>query len=226
MIIIHAFSALWLGVLASVSPCPLAANMAAFSFIQKEGLSPRKILVSGILYSAGRTLTFAIAGIVTISGVLAIPDASIFMQRYMNKIIGPVLIIVGIFLLDLLEIRRKDRLPGRMTSGSLFRGAAGPFLMGVLFALAICPVSAALFFGGLIPLATGTGSRVILPALFGFGSGLPVTILSFIFSLGARAVSRSIGAVYTVQKAVQLGSGVIIILVGLYFSLTSTFAIL
>ncbi len=226
MIILHAFSALWLGVLASVSPCPLAANMAAFSFIQKEGLSPRRILVSGILYSAGRTLTFAIAGIVIISGLLAIPDASIFMQRHMNRIIGPVLIIVGIFLLDLLEIRRKDRLPGRMTSGSLFRGAAGSFLMGMLFALAICPVSAALFFGGLIPLAAGSGSRVVLPALFGLGSGLPVTILSFIFSLGARAVSRSIGAVYTVQKAVQLGSGIIIILVGIYFSLTSTFAIL
>jgi len=61
MSILTALSALWLGVLASVSPCPLAANLAAFSFIQKEGLSPRKALLSGSLYSAGRTVTFAAA---------------------------------------------------------------------------------------------------------------------------------------------------------------------
>lgn len=225
MTLFSVFSALWLGVLASVSPCPLAANMAAFSFIQKEGLSPRRILVAGSLYSAGRTLTFAFAGILIISGLLAIPEASIFMQRHMNRIIGPVLVIVGIFVLDLLEIRRNRPVSDKLAPGSFFRGTAGSFLMGMLFALAICPVSAALFFGGLIPVAAEAGSRVILPALFGLGSGLPVTVLSVIFSFGATAVSRSLGAVYTVQKVLQWGSGIIIILVGIYFSLASTFGI-
>jgi cytochrome c biogenesis protein CcdA len=103
---------------------------------------------------------------------------------------------------------------------------AGSFFMGVLFALAMCPVSAALFFGGLIPLATEVGSRVFFPALFGLGSGLPVTILSVIFSMGTRAVSRSIGTVYNLQKVIQAASGVLLILLGTYFSLTSTFGLL
>ena len=226
MSILTALSALWLGVLASVSPCPLAANLAAFSFIQKEGLSPRKALLSGSLYSAGRTVTFAAAGVVVISGLMAIPEASLFMQRHMNRLIGPILLIVGVFVLDLLEVRGRKPITERVSSGTLFRGMTGSFLMGVLFGLALCPVSAALFFGGLIPLATEAGSRVLLPALFGLGSGLPVTILSIIFSMGARAVSRSMGAVYNLQKIVQVASGVILILIGAYFSLASTFGLL
>lgn len=226
MSVLTALSALWLGVLASVSPCPLAANLAAFSFIQKEGLSPRRVLLSGTLYSAGRTVTFAVAGVIVISGLTAIPEVSLFMQRHMNRLIGPILLIVGVFVLDLIEVRGRKPLAERVSSGTLFRGAAGAFLMGILFALAICPVSAALFFGGLIPLAAEKGSRVVLPALFGLGSGLPVTALSFIFSMGARAVSRSMGAVYNLQKIIQAASGVILILIGLYFSLTSTFGLL
>ena len=103
MSVLTALSALWLGVLASVSPCPLAANLAAFSFIQKEGLSPRRVLLSGTLYSAGRTVTFAVAGVIVISGLTAIPEVSLFMQRHMNRLIGPILLIVGVFVLDLIS---------------------------------------------------------------------------------------------------------------------------
>lgn len=219
-------TSLWLGVLASVSPCPLAANLAAFSFIQKEGPDTRRIFLSGGLYSAGRMAAFALAGSLVISGILAIPEASIFMQKYMNRILGPVLLVVGVFVLDLLEIPSGKGLSGRLASGNRFRGLTGSFLMGILFAMAICPVSAALFFGGLIPLATESGSRFFLPAMFGLGSALPVTILALVFSIGTRAVSRSIGAIYTLQKIIQTSSGIILIIVGVYFSLTSTFNLL
>ncbi len=218
-------AALWLGILASVSPCPLAANMAAFSFIQKDVTTSGRIIMSGILYSAGRMAAFAAAGLLIISGILAIPEASIFMQRHMNRIIGPILLIVGVFVLDLLEINpAKDR-SRDLAMMRIFRGSRGAFLMGILFAMAMCPVSAALFFGGLVPIAAETGSKILLPAIFGLGSALPVALLSFVFSLGARAVSKSLGAVYTIQKGVQIFSGVILLLVGVYLSLTSTFAL-
>lgn len=223
---VAALTALWLGVLASVSPCPLAANLAAFSFIQKDGPSSRGVLISGGLYSAGRMLAFAILGSIVISGLLAIPEASIIMQRYMNRIVGPILIIVGVFVLDLLEVGKKWGVVERLASGRIFRGFSGSFFLGVLFALAMCPVSAALFFGGLIPLAADSGSKVLFPALFGLGSALPVAGLSLVFSYGAMTVSRSIGTVYTIQKIVQISSGVIIVLTGIYFSITSTFGLI
>ncbi len=225
MTIFATLTALWLGVLASVSPCPLAANMAAFSFIQKDGGSPKRVLISGGLYSAGRMVAFALLGSLVISGLLAIPEASIIMQRYMNRIIGPILIIIGIFVLDLLEIGRNRGVAQHLASKGIFRGLSGSFLMGILFAMALCPVSAALFFGGLIPLAADAGSKVLFPALFGLGSALPVAVLSLVFSFGAMTVSRSIGAVYTIQRIIQISSGVILVLTGIYFSLTSTFGV-
>lgn len=226
MIFIAVITALWLGVLASVSPCPLAANMAAFSFIQKDAASPRGVIIAGGLYSLGRMAAFALLGSLVISGLLAIPEASIIMQRHMNRIVGPILIAVGVFVLDLLEIGGGNGFTLRLASSKTFRGPAGSFLLGVLFAMAMCPVSAALFFGGLIPLAGDAGSRVILPALFGLGSALPVTLLSLLFSWGTMAVSRSIGRVYAIQRVIQVSSGVILLITGIYFSLTSTFNLL
>lgn len=220
-----ALSALWLGVLASVSPCPLAANMAAFSFIQRDGVSPGRVLISGGLYSAGRMMAFALLGSLVISGLLAIPEASIIMQRYMNRIIGPVLVIVGVFVLGLLEIGSNRGVAQRLASKGIFRGLSGSFFLGILFAMALCPVSAALFFGGLIPLAADAGSKVLFPALFGLGSALPVAALSLVFSFGIMTVSRSIGTVYTIQKIIQISSGIILVLIGVYFSLTSTFGV-
>ncbi len=220
------FTALWLGVLASVSPCPLAANLAAFSFIQKDGPSSRRVLIAGGLYSAGRMLAFALLGSLVISGLLAIPETSIIMQRHMNRIVGPILIIVGVFVLDLLEIGSNRGAAQRLASKRIFRGLSGSFFMGILFAMALCPVSAALFFGGLVPLAADSGSKVLFPALFGLGSALPVAVLSLVFSYGAMTVSRSLGAVYTIQKFIQISSGVIIVLTGIYFSLTSTFGLI
>lgn len=225
MTVFVALTALWLGVLASVSPCPLAANLAAFSFIQKDGAPPKRVLISGGLYSAGRMLTFALLGSLVISGLLAIPEASIIMQRYMNRIIGPILIIVGVFVLGLLEIGKNRGITQHLASKRIFSGLSGSFFMGILFAMALCPVSAALFFGGLIPLAAAAGSKVLLPALFGLGSALPVAVLSLIFSFGAMTVSRSMGAVYSIQKIIQISSGAILVLTGIYFSLTSTFGV-
>jgi len=144
----------------------------------------------------------------------------------MNRIVGPILIAVGVFVLDLLEIGGGKGFTLRLASSKTFRGPAGSFLLGVLFAMAMCPVSAALFFGGLIPLAGDAGSRVILPALFGLGSALPVTLLSLLFSWGTMAVSRSIGRVYAIQRVIQVSSGVILLITGIYFSLTSTFNLL
>ncbi|MDT8284083.1 MAG: sulfite exporter TauE/SafE family protein, partial [Thermovirgaceae bacterium] len=128
--------------------------------------------------------------------------------------------------LDLLEVGKKWGGAERLASRRIFRGLSGSFFLGVLFALAMCPVSAALFFGGLVPLAADSGSKVLFPALFGLGSALPVAVLSLVFSYGAMTVSRSIGTVYAIQKIIQISSGVIIVLTGIYFSLTSTFGLI
>ena len=70
--IIELFSALWFGILTSISPCPLATNIAAVSFLSKKVNHPKNVLLlsfSYILYSSciaavvlasGRTLPYTI----------------------------------------------------------------------------------------------------------------------------------------------------------------------
>ena len=96
-------SALWLGILTSISPCPLATNVAAISFISRRIDNPRMVLATGLLYTAGRTLAYLVLGIILVASLLSAPAVSHALQKYMNKILGPILILVGMILLELIE---------------------------------------------------------------------------------------------------------------------------
>ena len=98
------FSAFWLGILTSISPCPLATNIAAVSFISRNLGSSKKVLWSGLLYAAGRMLTYIAIAVLAVASLLSLPEVSFFLESNMHKIIGPLLIIVGIVLLDVMPI--------------------------------------------------------------------------------------------------------------------------
>ena len=99
-----ALFAFWLGLLTAISPCPLATNIAAISFIGRKISSPRRTFFSGAAYTIGRSLTYIVIAAVLVFGLTAIPQASWFLQKYMNQFLGPLLIIVGMFLLELIRI--------------------------------------------------------------------------------------------------------------------------
>ncbi|MGC9371903.1 MAG: aromatic aminobenezylarsenical efflux permease ArsG family transporter [Thermovirgaceae bacterium] len=223
-LLFSSLSALWIGILASVSPCPLASNIAAFSFIEKDCGNNRSVLLSGGAYALGRMVTFSVLGALIVNGIMAIPSVSMALQRHMNMFIGPILLVVSVFVLDLLELPAFS-FTKNLRSKALFRGPGGAFVMGIIFALALCPVSAALFFGGLIPLATKEGSSVVLPAVFGIGTALPVSILAVSLSLGVSALSSSAASLHALQEKIRLATGILLTGTGLYFSLIYTFKI-
>ena len=170
-------SAVWLGILTSVSPCPLATNIAAVSFISRRITQRNIIFLSGLLYTFGRSLTYIVLGILIVKTLVDVPILSDFLQRYVNKILGILLILVGMVLLDLLRI--PVSLPSAsedVTRTLVDKGAIGSFPLGILFALAFCPVSAALFFGSLLPLAVRVESGLLLPFAFGVGTAIIDTI--------------------------------------------------
>jgi cytochrome c biogenesis protein CcdA len=222
--LLSSLSALWIGILASVSPCPLASNIAAFSFIEKDCGNNRSVLASGTAYALGRMVTFSALGALIVNGIMAIPSVSMALQRHMNMFLGPILLVVGVFVLDLLELPPFS-FTRRLRSTALFSGPGGAFLMGIIFALALCPVSAALFFGGLIPLAAREGSPLVLPALFGIGTALPVSILAVSLSLGITALSSSAASLYAIQGKIRAITGLVLLGTGMYFTLIYTFKI-
>lgn len=220
-------SALWLGLLTSISPCPLATHIAAISFISRTLNRPRLVLVAGLLYTAGRAFTYLILGILLVTSLLSAPLLSLWLQEYMNKLIGPILIVAGMFLVDLLRV---DVSGGRLGQWAQRRAAdwgwGGAFLLGMLFALSFCPVSAALFFGSLVPLALEAGSGVVLPSAYGVGTALPVFAFALLIAAGAGSVGRAFGIVSRLEPWMRRFTGVLFIAIGIYYSLRYIFEIL
>jgi len=222
--LLAAVSAFWLGILTSISPCPLATNIAAISFIGRRAEGALKATLSGLAYSLGRALAYTGLGAVVVLGLLSVPGVSNFLQRYMNKLLGPLLILVGMYLLGLLGFT----LATSVGSQSLKERAAGSGIwgagfLGILFALSLCPVSAALFFGSLVPLAVAQNSKILLPMLYGIGTGLPVVAVAALLSGGERTLGRVLHKLDAVQRWAQRATGAVFILVGIYLSVRFIF---
>jgi cytochrome c biogenesis protein CcdA len=194
-------AALWLGILTSISPCPLATNIAAISYVSRRVEKTRLVLASGLLYTIGRSLAYLAVGILVTKGLFSIPGMSNFLQKYINLFIGPIMVAVGILLLDVFTFSFGGGAMGAKFQARIDKmGIWGAGLLGLLFALAFCPTSAGLFFGGLVPLALKSNSPVLLPVLYGVGTALPVIGFSLLLAFGAHLV----GAVFRKLTAIEL----------------------
>lgn len=219
-------AALWLGILTSISPCPLATNVAAVSFIGKDVGSPFKVLLTGALYTIGRTAAYAALASLLIASLFAIYDVSFFLQRYMNKALGPILILAGIFLLDVIPIAfTTSCVTGGIEKKLRASGLAGAGLLGVVFALSFCPVSAALFFGSLIPLAVQHNSSIMLPSAYGIGTGLPVFVFAVLIALGSQRVGKAFHRLSRFEKWARRFTAAVFIVIGIKFCLNYIFGV-
>lgn len=219
-------SAVWLGVLTAISPCPLATNIAAISFIGRQVGNRRGVLASGFLYALGRTFAYVVLGLVITAGVLAPGELSRFLLRYMNEILGPVLVLLGMILLGWIGSGLSWNLAGQGVQQRAEKGGMlWAFPLGILFALSFCPVSAGLFFAGLIPLSVNAQSPRLLPVLYGLGTALPVVAFAFLLAFSAEYVGRAFDRLTRIETWVRATAGVLFILGGIYYSLTHVYGL-
>jgi cytochrome c biogenesis protein CcdA len=211
-------TALWLGILTSISPCPLASNIAAVSFIVKKIEHPLYVFNSGVFYTLGRVIGYTALGVLITSSLLSIPQTSYFLQHYLNKILGPVLIITGLFLLGVVNMPFLSSSVSVKTAERVKDfGAFGSLLLGVLFALSFCPISAAIFFGSLLPLALKNSSQVVMPSLYGMGTGLPVLGFAVALAFGVTNLEKVFRQVRVLEYWMKKVTGIVFILVGIYY---------
>jgi cytochrome c biogenesis protein CcdA len=104
-------------------------------------------------------------------------------------------------------------------------GVAGAGLLGIVFALSFCPLSAALYFGSLLPLAVKEESRYLLPAIYGIGTALPVLIFAGLLAFGANRLGAVFQKVTTVEWYIRKITGLVILGIGLYLTLTTVWRI-
>ncbi len=220
-------SALWLGILTSISPCPLATNIAAMSYIGRRVDSPRQVFLSGLLYTAGRMVTYVVLGVLIVASLLSVSEVSLWLQKHMNQLLGPLLILVGMVLLGLIPLPVfGSTISEKVQRRAQSYGVWGAGLLGIVFALSFCPVSAALFFGSLIPLSVQSGSTVTLPSVYGIGTGLPVFLFAVLIAFGARTVGWAFDRLALVERWTRRITGTVFVLLGIYFCLSYIFKLI
>jgi cytochrome c-type biogenesis protein len=184
------WSALILGFMTAISPCPLATNITAIGFISRDVKQKKRIFFGGLLYTLGRAFSYSSLGLILYFGASRFHIAQIF-QGWGEHILGFLLIAIGVFMLDLVRIRfpvfsgLTDRI-GKNSNGSLL----GAFLLGIAFALAFCPYSGVLYFGILIPMTISSASGLYLPLVFAFATGLPVIIIAWLLAYSITGIGN------------------------------------
>lgn len=210
-------SAFLLGLMTAISPCPLATNITAVGYISKDIENRKKVFFNGLVYTLGRAITYTAIGIIFFFGVSKFQVAGA-LQEWGEKLLGPLLVIIGIFMLDIIKINFPGlgNLTEKMSEKSR-SGFWGVLLLGIVFALAFCPYSGVLYFGMLIPMTISSASGLYLPVIFALATGIPVIIFAWFLAFSVGQVGSIYNNVKIFEKWFRRIIGVVFILVGLYY---------
>lgn len=210
--------AFFLGIVGAVAPCQLTSNISAITIYGNKSLVDKVPWLHVFLFMLGKIIVYSILGIIVWAlGKEVYSTLSQFMP-IVRKLIGPLLIFIGLFMIGLFQWNKTWRifsLPENLFKDSYL----GSFLMGVSFTLAFCPTMFVLFLLTLMPIVLITSYGMVLPAVFGIGTSLPLIIVIFlIWYFGASGAilkrSRKIGAI--TQKI----AGILLLLIGVLDTLT------
>ena len=213
-------AAFFIGLMTALSPCPLATNITAIAYISKKIDNGKRTLLTGFIYTLGRMFTYVLlASLIVYIGV-NVQSISLFLQRYGERILGPLLIVMGLIMLNIIKLpslKSGDKL-NKLKEKLSEKGHLGAFLLGVIFALAFCPFSAVLFFGMLIPLALKFSDGILIPSVFALATGLPVIIFAFILTFSVSKLGKVMNKIQTFEKYTRYAIAIIFIIVGVYYT--------
>ena len=191
--------AIVLGFMSIIMPCPLTTNISALAYITKDLTNCKKMLFNGLLYVLGKTLTHAILGFIGISIInhgMSIDTIEEFISSYGDKLMPPVLLLMALitFKPNIFTFWKKKEECGCgcncHQSTDKYKGSIGAFMMGMVFALAFCPINGVIFFGILLPISAPHGVLgYIYPVIYGFITAIPVFILIYLIKLGVDRIN-------------------------------------
>ena len=210
-------TALILGLMTAISPCPLATNITAMAFISRDIDDKRRVFLNGLIYTLGRSISYTVIGLLFYFGASKFVIAG-FLQKYGERALGPILILIGLFMLDVIKIKFPglNRLNEKMQQKEKF-GFWGVLLLGIVFALGFCPYSGVLYFGMLIPMTVASAYGLYLPVIFAIGTGIPVIVFAWFIAFTVGGISSVYNKIKVFEKWFRRVVSVIFLLVGAYY---------
>ncbi len=213
-------SALLLGILTAISPCPLATNITATAYIAKTLTGKKQVLLSGLLYTAGLALSYTSIALIIIFGASKFHVAKFF-QGNGEKFVGPLMLIIGLIMLNVIQLNftGKTNFTEKLQDKFKDKGLPGSFLLGTLFAMAFCPYSGAMYFGILIPMSIRSSIGFSLPIFYALGAGSLVLFFTFLIAFSVQKVGKYFNAVQRIEQVMRIIAGLLFVLTGLYYIL-------
>lgn len=214
----YAFTtALILGLMTAISPCPLATNISAIGFISRDIENRRKVFINGVVYTLGRAFSYTMLAVIIFFGASKL-NISLLFQGWGEKLLGPALILIGLFMLDVVKIKFPGFSGITEKLGEKSKGSyLSTFLLGVVFALAFCPYSGVLYFAILIPMTVTSASGLYLPVVFAVATGLPVIIFAWLLAFAVSNIGRLYNSIKVFELWFRRVVSVVFILVGIYY---------
>lgn len=220
-----ALTAFILGLMTAISPCPLATNISAIGFISRDLENRRRVFIKGLVYTLGRAISYTGLGVILFLGASKMKVTMLF-QGWGEKLLGPVLILIGLFMLDFIKVK----LPGfsglteKMGEQSR-KSYWGTLVLGMIFAMAFCPYSGVLYFAMLIPMTISSASGLYLPLVFAVATGLPVIIFAWLLAFAVGNVGTLYNRIKTFELWFRRVVAVVFIMTGVYYILIFYFKI-
>jgi sulfite exporter TauE/SafE len=212
-------TAIILGLMTAISPCPLATNISAIGFISRDIENRKRVFIKGLVYTLGRIISYTGLALIIYFGAGKM-NVSMLFQGWGEKLLGPLMILIGLFMLDVIKIKfpglskLTDKI-GEKSKGSYW----STLLLGMVFALAFCPYSGVLYFVMLIPITVASVSGLYLPVLFAIATALPVIVFAWLLAYAVGSVGKLYNHIKTFELWFRRIVSVIFIGVGIYYVL-------
>ena len=213
-IIIASGACVLAGIMTTFHPCPLTTNIASVSMLIGWSARRKNRGLTLFFFICGYLFSYLIIAMLLSSGALSIPRISYALQIMVNYFIGPLLVLIGMLLADLLNLNRfyKGQILTYIRSRNWSGFSAFPF--GAMIALSFCPATAAIFFGVLVPLSVDHDKNFLFPLLYALGASIPLITISALMNQGVRFSKNPL-----LVKYLPKFSGWILIIIGIILSL-------
>lgn len=210
-------TAMVLGLMTAISPCPLATNISAIGFISRDIENRKRVFINGLVYTLGRAISYTVLAVILYLGASKM-NISMLFQGWGEKLLGPLLIVIGLFMLDVLKtnfpaLSKLTEKIGEKGKGSYW----STLLLGMVFALAFCPYSGVLYFAMLIPITISSASGLYLPVIFAVATGLPVILFAWLLAYAVGNVGKLYNHIKTFELWFRRVVAVLFILIGIYY---------
>ena len=210
--------AILLGLIGALAPCQLTGNMSAITFYGNRTIQMKSNWQEIVFFIVGKVIVFSLLGFFAwIFGQSFETKMTVYFPVF-RQAIGPIMLITGLVLIGIFKLKFLNQISSLLPT-VLKEGKIGSLLMGASFSLAFCPTMFVLFFVWLMPTVVSTSYGLVLPAIFGVATSVPLLIILTLihFFYEKRVIMRFS---MKMGRVIQNVAGVILIIIGVTDTIT------